>query len=352
MVIRCKACQEAVWIEAERLGAGSVTCDRCGQEYRIDSARKLKNAERRLSDEARRVAQREKIDLPGAYSVTLGLMTAAEVRELGHGGSIACRTTPTEEAAAPEAPAKADPHAQRFDPAFRQAVEAGLLTSRQARERGKRETYAAMVAGRYRLAAETALAVADNRMSLLEAIRARDRSDSNAVPVSLPPSRAARLATLAALALAGAVVAFFALRPDAGHVATVAAVAAPSNGSVELRTDDRGRVVAIAALSPGEVLEAYCRASGGALAPLDTVVQAVPGQRVRLGLMHEPSEPDGVRSITIREDREAGRWVAGDGRTPLVADAAPAEAVQAYLATRRAAPGSDTEAARLDAVAP
>jgi hypothetical protein len=154
---------------------------------------------------------------------------------------------------------------------------------------------------------------------------------------------------VAAVAILALVIA---LKPEPSHVVGPTALGASQVGSAELRTDVRGRVVAVVALSPREVLEAYCRASNDTLVPLTVVAHDVPGQRARLGLLHNAADPEDVLALTIREDREAGGWIAGDGSSPLVATSAPFGAVRALRAGRGKEAKSAAAPARLDPGSP
>lgn len=328
MIIRCKSCQGTIWLQTDQKHSATVACKQCGQEYRFQAWEQLRSAERRLSENARRLAREENIDLPGAYSVLLGIMQVNEVRELGDHASTACRTTAPSTGAPPESPPdepQGSSHSFRYDPAFRAAVEEGLLTPRQAMERGKRDTYAGLVSNKHGLPMEKAYDVADNRLSLLEALRRRTAAPPQAVGVRLRPNWT-RFAVWCAVALipVGLVTAHFsgggidAGVPDSHGVPTIEFV-----GEVELRADDRGRVVQVLGPDPLSVLKTYCDSGlpGGPFQPLKVVPSRRPGTRSRVGLLRNPRKK--LLAITIQEDRERNRWVAGDGRGPLVPKRAP-----------------------------
>jgi len=126
--IRCKSCHGTVWVEhLDAAGQSeSIQCKTCGQDYRVEGARWLRSGGRRLAVEARKLAEKHDIDLPGAYSVLCGIMDAEEVRELGHRESPACRTTPKA-----LQPTETDGRIV-YDRAFQPAIDAGLLTPYQA----------------------------------------------------------------------------------------------------------------------------------------------------------------------------------------------------------------------------
>jgi hypothetical protein len=342
LVIRCKNCQETIWVQTADVRSATVVCAHCSQEYRLQGWTKLSSAERRLSEDARKLARKEGIDLPGAYSVVLGIMSVEDVQELAGGGSApardaaAAKTKAKVPAAAPAPPAadtdlaKDGDRKYRYDPAFRDAVEGGLLTARQALERGKRDSYAAMVATRHRLPIEIAYSVADNRISLLEAMRQRKARPSSALPVSLDAGVARRWAMRGGIA-AIAVAIVFAVWSGRAEEAKKQAEIVAGAGEAEITADDSGRVVQIAGPTPGSVLTSFCQSAipGKSLEALDLVASAAPGSRARLGLLRDPADPDTVLAITIREDRDGGRWIAGDGTAPLTASLAPEDVEKA-----------------------
>lgn len=276
----------------------------------------MRSAGQKLHEEARRLAQTQGIDLPGAYSVLLGVMPLEEVLEFGNGG-------PAEAVPLEKTPAAALKQEVLYDPAFAQAVEAGLLSARQAMERGKRDAYAGIVANRHGLSTELALAVADNRTSLLQALRQREAGKLDTLRVTvragLPgPAKWVALATLPLL-----LVALVYAKWDGSAPSTVV-VARPVQGGAIL-TDTAGRLIQVSGLNPRSVLRAYCASAvaGHPYEAVDLVPSPQPGVRARIGLLRDPASPSTLLAITIREDEAAGLWVAGDGRSPLVASEAP-----------------------------
>lgn len=326
MTIRCRECHAVVWGEpkSDGDGASTLTCRKCGQTYSLKIRSSLLGGRRRLSARARRIAKQHGLDLPGAYSVLLGIAQPGEMRELGDPGSTPCRTA--------RSPAHEPPgRAIQYDEAFQSAVDAGSLTPRQAAERGDRAAFAGILASRHRLSMDVAYHVADNQLSLLEAIRQRARTETE-LRLELRSRRirsAALMAALVAVALFGWVT------RDPGVKFVHGEDSEEVLGGAEIRTDPGGRVLQVLGPDPRSVLRAYCAASGrsGRLEPLNVVPSSLPGKgRARVGLLRDPYRPDDLLSITIREELESGHWLAGDGEDPLVAGPAPAGS---ELAVRR-----------------
>ena len=247
-------------------------------------------------------------------------MTVDEVRELERARAAGGAQPATRKE-------RDSPRKLAFDPAFRPAVEAGFLTPRQAMERGSRETYAQRLRLRHQISSQLAQAVADNRLPLMEALRKRDAAKRDPLPVGVPAGPPARTVGLVAALLLVALAAGL-FRGTVQKRSTVEHV--EELGRAELRTDGQGRVVQLLGPDPKTVLRSYC-ASGedGPFEALGVVPSSLPGARARLGLLRDSTDPQKLLAITIREDRDSGRWVAGDGQAPLTAKPAPAGAEKA-----------------------
>lgn len=321
MRIRCGDCHETIWVQPARADGdpGSVTCEHCGREFRLRGRGRNGSSDDALAKAARRLAKDESVDLPGAYSVLLGIMTLEELRELSEPGSTACRTGPTE-----------DRGRHRYDRAFQPAIDAGQLTPRQAAERGNRDVYAGILASRHGLPKPVALDIADNKISLLEAIRERGPRPSGGAALPAPAPRCRRGRTALMLAVLVALLVAVGLLSDHGvGPVRLDGEAGRVHGAEFVATDD-GVVLSVSAPDPHTVLRGYCAASpNGRLEPLDVVPSARLGSGARLGLMRDVRRPDHLLAITIREDRATDRWRAGDGSTRLVPRLAPEEAMQA-----------------------
>ncbi len=152
----------------------TAACRRCERSYVLQVSEFLRSTGERFSELARRCASDNDIDLPSAYSVLYGVLDLKEIRDLQKkSAALHARSG---------APVRTD---LEFDPAFQDAVDAGLLTPSQAARRGQREDFAGNLACRHRLSTEVAHDVADNSVSLLEAIRKRKAAAQT--PVQLEP---------------------------------------------------------------------------------------------------------------------------------------------------------------------
>jgi hypothetical protein len=325
LILRCKSCQDSVKAPTpdDRSRWITGTCRGCGRRYEIAIHGSPRRAVKQLFQRARRLAEEDAIDLPSAYSVILGILTLQQVRDLGRDGSTPDPAPPEPDTDRPSRPV-------RYDPAFGKAVEAGTLTARQAMERGKRDTCAAILAHRHRLSMELAYEVADNRVSLVEAVRESEAREGRIVKVTFRPTGSPLLkgsiAALAALVIPAIWVHWYVSLPPEGSARRMLV------GAAEVRTDDWGRVVEVSGPDPVSVLQAYCEKSEPhrRLEPLVLVPSVLPSStRVRHGLLRDPSDRDTLFSIQIREERERNRWVAGDGEQPLLATRAPSEARKA-----------------------
>jgi len=310
VTIRCANCHATVWIQSAERGARSVavTCGGCGQQYHIRAGSILDRNDRSMATRARQLAKDEHLDLPSAYSVLLGVATAEELRELSGAPATPDRTA-----------SSGGPTAGGYDRAFQSAIDDGLLSARQATERGQRNTLVALLASRHRLSQAVAGDVADNRISLLEALRSR-KPTAGTVRAGARRGVAAPLAVL--LLLIGAIGIAAAtresrVRPMAGRGTT------GPFGATEVRTTSDGGIVQVLGPDPKSVLRAYCAASEHPLEPLEIVPLAHDGERSRLGLLRDPRHPAELQAITIREDRASGRWRAGEGSRALRPRPAP-----------------------------
>ncbi|MCP3982309.1 MAG: hypothetical protein GY716_23650 [bacterium] len=311
MTLRCKHCHGSIWIQAEDSSGGSagVSCRTCGQTYTLNAWPAVGKGRSELAKRARRLARDEKLDLQGAYSVLLGIATADELREIGAGAST-LRT-----------PATDGERTQRFDRAFQPAIDEGLLSGRQAAERGNRDTFAANLASRHQFPMDIAYDVTDNRISLLEAIRKRP---ADAIPLGIEvPSRNRRPLVLGMLALALAIVLVVNHESRDGRNA---AAAEQIVGNTTVATDDRGRPIEVSGPDPRSVLRTYCLVSdrSGRWQPLKIVpTTQADDQRTRLGLLRDTHDPEALLAITIHEDLQRGLWRAGAGNEPILAHPAP-----------------------------
>lgn len=321
MHIRCKQCHGSVQIllEADPKGRTGTSCTGCGQQYELKLSGS--KAERLLAD-ARRIALEHQIDLPGAYSVLVGVMDLDQVRAL---------QDPARSVAPAPAADAGGGRKLRYDPAFHEAVEAGFLTPQQAFERGKREALAVSLSAKHHLPLERARAVADNRIALLSAIRERKAGPSAPVDLVVPARSSRALASgMLAVALLGVLAALlfsvFVAKPNSGSTAR------RPKGEVRIQTNTEGLIVRIEGPDPASVLDAYCE-SGESQRELECL-RLMPSARnepgIKLGIIRDRSAPEHQLAIYISKDRSGRRWTAGNGRSPLVAFQAPDDPAQSH----------------------
>jgi hypothetical protein len=307
MLIRCKQCHGSVQLQSgEDLRA---TCPTCDQRYLLKGSLSTAKAEK-LFAKAHKIAAEHEIDLPGAYSIALGIMSLEDVQALSQQPAVIVTSDEDEEGL-------------DFDPTFKESVETGALSVREARERGQRAAFAQRLVDRHKLSMESALAVADNRTSLLAAIRARKRDNAAAEQVvESPRSRFPRIA------MAGVVLVVTLAGIYWSGLATVNSVKTTFNEpAVKIRTDDHGQILQIDGPDAVSVLDAYCGSGekvdrreclGLRHSPRD-------GERVMLGVFRKRAEPELEYAIYISRHRAGTRWRAGNGRFPLSPFLAPSD---------------------------
>lgn len=210
----------------------------------------------------------------------------------------------------------------RFDPAYREAVEAGHLTPGQAYARGKREAYARQIGSRYRLAIDVAYDVADNRTTLAEVLK---KSPRVAQPTRVAPPRepigAYPILVALGLMLALAIAGWQYRGQSAEAIPTKFSTVQRSNGT---QVDADGRIVRVIGSDPDRVLESYCEGmTDRGLRPAGLMPATAEHATVRIGVIRDAAAPDTLLAIPIRHDETSGRWYSGDGLRPLVPTAAP-----------------------------
>jgi len=316
MHIRCKQCHGSVQFLLDDAADPPVrtSCPICGQTYLLKLSGNSTALKERLFTRARRLAQEHGIDLPGAYSMLVGVMDLEQVRAM-HGPS---------RGADPGPPATAGRRPdERYDPAFDDAVEAGFLTPMQALARGKRDALAAKLVDKHHLSPDRAFEVADNRVSLLSAIRDRTAGASGTVQLKLParPPRA-RTSAILTVALVGVLAVLLLSVFTAEHGGESSRYSADD---VRLLTNDDGRIVRIEGPDPASVLDAYCKSDEQQrqFEPLGVRAPAGDGGDLAMGILRDRSAPKDQLAIYISLNRSGRGWTAGNGRSPLVAFQAP-----------------------------
>lgn len=366
MYIRCLDCQSSTWIESVEPGSKTqgVSCRTCGREYALEVPADLGATQRDQYQKALSFAEGRGIDLPSAYSVLLGIMSVDEARGLREkavsdttkaaAARIAARKArarkkASDPAAAREAvPGKAEP--LPYDPGFRRAVRDGTLTAAQAMERGNRKRMATRLARANGLSRKLAFEIADNRISLpaaLEQQAERKASLRGPRPVRLTPRQRSWITGILSVAFmllaVNGVCLWHGYAEEAeaaqGLTEAVARQNATSSESAppepdrpsrsldptEVRTNDEGRVVAVAGPNPRDVLIRYCQAASleTRFEPVELTSAVPPFPGTRLGLFRERGKPESLLAIRIRRESRSHRWVAGDGSRPIAAFAAP-----------------------------
>ena len=304
MQIRCGTCHGTVWVQmnARTKSRPIVQCHTCSQEYDLSSALQRVDIED-LHQDALVFAENRDIDIQAARSVLLGIMSLDEA-------SDGCESSfrPSEPPTGASAPVQ-------FDSAFKEAVEAGHLTPAQAKQRGARQVYAERIAARHALRMGQALAVADNRISLLEAVRARKPK----ARIEVKPDRPGKSVAPVAIALAAmlAVVGFFALTralENAGNSESRPASARTELTAVEVRVDLQGELTEVSGQNPASVLAAYCESMTlGELVPVGLVASDD-------GWTGLYQKDETLFALTIRRDPRRDLWVVGDAVEPIQAE--------------------------------
>ncbi len=355
MYIRCRRCHGAVWmLEPSQLRTDRERiCEQCGAGYRMGILKSFEKSRDRLAGAAREYAQLHCVDLPGAYSVLLGVMTFEELVEVGRELKIAGPVrpaSPVEATAKTSTPVRTTtaPTAEfAYDPEYRPSVEQGFLTPVQAIERGSRQAQIRRLVERHDLSEEQAGAVTDNRVSLLAAVRKREKARATHEKITVgwkdpQPSRPYAIAavTMVATLLVGGFVVHLWLtqvdmarqtrqttttRPvvvqqigDESTAPPEPAVGAPPAGT-QVTTDPDRLPLEIRGPTPKSVLLAYC-ATGAEASYLEPVGLAatLPGQAgLRYGILRDWRNGDEERAIQIQQDHRTRRWFAGNGQRPI-----------------------------------
>ncbi len=236
---------------------------------------------------------------------------------------------------APDTPATKQ---AEYDRDLEPAVREGLLTVQEAIRRGNRRAYAEHLARRFRLSEDLALRVTDNRARLTDALRATGRIPGHPEPrggIDAPRRLQALTLVFGLLALSG----LFGLsewqrqremgrRLEALQMSASqelvprtdsADAVAPHGSRTSIERDDWGRITKVSAGHPADVLSALCEATPfGAcgMMEIQPTEPPFPGRRVgRFSVRHATEQTE---ALTIRRDRETGRWVAGTGLRPIV----------------------------------
>jgi len=238
-----------------------------------------------------------------------------------------------------------------YDPGFASAVSAGSLTVQQAIERGDRRALSARLAQRHRLPSHLALQVADNRITVRQALALKVDEENKEVP--RPQTSVSHgvwnfmVYSIGALILCGLGVhiyhvwgEYLALRGAKGFATEANAAVrpqpatppvispAPPPAMTASKSDAVGQVTEITGPDPRSVLISFCETGrqSGRREPVEIAPVVPPHLALRLGIFRSLDQPGAPsRAIRIREDSQTGRWVAGDGRGPIQTEVPPAQ---------------------------
>lgn len=270
-------------------------------------------------------AGEHEVDLATAYSQLLGI--------IGTGAEPVPREQTTDDEPTEVDPVPAAGPATDYDVGFIPAVADGCLTVRQAVERGDRVAFASRLTQRHGMSLDFAFQIADNRISLGEALRKHAAAGRSKVVRAERPARpagrkiwmsligAAFLATAALGVWIGSTMGPEVDEPDSAAASRQASVWK----HVELQTDKMGRVVSVSAPNPTAVLRGFCRPepSQQRCDPVEirAAVSGAPG--LRWGIFRTTDRKSGLRAIEIRRKGTVRSWTAGDGNGPIDDVAAP-----------------------------
>jgi len=304
MQFRCGNCHGTVWVQltAGMKNQAVVQCRTCSQEYDLGpTLQRVDVAD--LHQDAVVLAKSSEIDLQAAYSVLLRILSPEEAKD---GCSPSLRSSDHGADTGPAA---------TYDRAFDEAIEAGHLTPYQATQRGKRQAYAEKLVARHRLPLEQALAVADNRISLLQAMRARQPRARIIVEPERPGNYKVPLAIAVGAVLA--VAAIFALTRsphEAGNSEVRPGYARTELTTVEVNVNLQGEPTEVSGQDPASVLAAFCESvTSGGLLPVGLEASDDDWTGVY-------REDGSLYALTIRRDPLRDLWVVGNAVEPIEAE--------------------------------
>ncbi|HEU4402268.1 MAG TPA: hypothetical protein VFT43_09195, partial [Candidatus Polarisedimenticolia bacterium] len=94
------------------------------------------------------------------------------------------------------------------------------------------------------------------------------------------------------------------------------------------RTDSTGQLVEVVGPDPRSVLIVFCTTGrqSGQRQPVEIAPTVPPSASMRLGVFRHVDQPGfPLRAVRIHRDPDSGRWVAGDGRTPILTETPPSQ---------------------------
>jgi hypothetical protein len=91
-------------------------------------------------------------------------------------------------------------------------------------------------------------------------------------------------------------------------------------------TDAAGQIIMVTGPDPRSVLVAFCNTghNAGRRQAFAISPAGPPSGTARIGLFRNLEQPDApMRAIRIRRDTRSGRWLSGDGHSPIQTESAP-----------------------------
>jgi len=412
---RCADCLTSTWTSVVRAGkiVPSIDCGGCGRDYTLEPSPDLGATVRSHYSQVLAFSKSNELDMASAYAVLLGIMSLEQAQVLTlvaqpdldpDKQAPPTETEPPVERQAPVVPEpetvgtseqpvlvsesetddttpeveiEADPEdappkqapgepltetdsvvAQEIDPGFQAAIKAGQMTHDQAMTRGDRKAFAARLVKRHRMSRGLALQVADNRISLGQALRrikeakearaARPRQGSTSRRAGVTRAQVFFVGVVGLLAVAALVWHFWSNRLAVERSPVAATQASPveqhSSGpttspgepappdrqsvlqaATQVRRDAEDNVVEVRGPDPVSVLTSFCDAAsvGPGREPIEITSTIPPSQNTRLGLFRDFASMESAWMIRIRKDAQTGRWVAGNGLHPVHVTLAP-----------------------------
>lgn len=345
MYFRCVSCLATTWLDGSppvRTSA-RIRCADCRQWFSARADPRLGSTMATHYQATLRFANENDVDMPSAYAVLLGLLDLEGLRFL-QGRS------PEAEPAESQKPDRVAPALAHYDPAFREAIETGRLSLREAVRRGDREAFALTLVHRHRISRTDAYRVADNEIALRQVIgRRATPADSASQPVRPAVGRrwivTVLVASTAAVGFLGWHIWGSALagdrrvpasrsvkaplpRPQTVPASLAVARTRPAERRLAVttvRTNAEGEMVEIIGPDPVAVLLAFCesRSGVGELEPIE-ITETVPRLGdARLGVFRDLGSLQHPVAVWMRKDRRTRRWIAGDGKGPIPTRPAP-----------------------------
>jgi hypothetical protein len=322
MYLRCCRCHESTWIRSlvPGLVERAVACQDCGHEHDLDRVSELGETAKQQYDKANRFAEDNKVDLPTAYSVLLGLMSLEDARGVDsekknkHRREAAAKATPD---LPPEpVPVRRPRAGLRKRPARparpgqpERADSKSTVTihvEREMAEQRKKLTWGQLalllvlasltvgLAGRH--AYKTWREIVDEARNARASTAASEKATENAELKKQEEARETEQRSV--------------------------------NLQPTVERDARGRVTRVVGPSPTEVLQAYCEAVSDIhpREPLELTDASPPSPAERFGVFRDFSQLESDRAIRISRVDGKNRWAAGNGRRPIPTREAPAAA--------------------------